>query len=97
ATVMNPVVIPGAVLIEPTIFLRGIAVDARGTIYAAAAGCRTVVKITPEHSVVAIVRAEPPWTPTGVAVRDDDVYVLEVTNAEKSMTEGWLPRVRKIN
>jgi hypothetical protein len=37
------------------------------------------------------------WTPTGVAVRNRNVYVLEYTNANGPATEGWFPWVRKID
>jgi len=40
--------------------------------------------------------AERPWSPTGIAVQGDDVYVLEYTNANGHLSEGWLPRVRKL-
>src|SRR5256885_11517465 len=47
-------------------FLRGLAVDARGTVFAAATGCRAVVKITPDGQASVVMRAETPWSPTGV-------------------------------
>jgi WD40 repeat protein len=76
--------------------LRGLAVDSRGTVYAAATGCHRVVKITPDGKVETILKAERPWSPTGVAVRGEDIYVLEYTNATKGNDQGWLPRVRKL-
>jgi sugar lactone lactonase YvrE len=80
----------------PTCFLRGIDVDSRGTLYAAACGCRCVVKISQDGKVETVLKAERPWSPTGIAVHGDDVYVLEYTNANGHLSEGWLPRVRKI-
>jgi WD40 repeat protein len=77
-------------------FLRGLAVDSRGTVYAAATGCHCVVKITPDGQVGSILKAERPWSPTGVAVRGEDIYVLEYTNANRGPEDGWLPRVRKL-
>jgi hypothetical protein len=37
-----------------------------------------------------------PWSPTGVALHGDDVYVLEYTGANGGRDEGWVPRVRKL-
>ena len=76
--------------------LRGLAVDSRGMVYAAATGCHLVVKITPECKVETILKAERPWSPTGVAVSGEDIYVLEYTNATEGADKGWRPRVRKL-
>src|SRR5258708_31537162 len=65
-------------------FLRGLAVDADGTVFAAAVGCHAVVKITPAGKIETVLKAERPWSPTGVAVHGGDVYVLEYTNATGS-------------
>ena len=75
--------------------LRGLTVDSRGTVYAAATGCHCVVKITPGGKVETVLKAERPWSPTGVAVFGEEVYVLEYTNANAGANSGWLPRVRK--
>ena len=80
----------------PTPFLRGLDVDASNVVYAAASGCRCVVKISPAGKVETVLKAERPWSPTGVAVHGGDVYVLEYTNANGAFKEGWLPRVRKL-
>ena len=58
-------------------FLRGLAVDAHGVVYVAATGCRCVVKITPDGQVQTVLKAKAPWSPTGVALRDSDIFVLE--------------------
>src|SRR6185503_13113101 len=76
--------------------LRGLAVDADGTVFAAAVGCRAVVKISPAGKVETVLKAERPWSPTGVAVQGGDVYILEYTNANGNLNEGWRPRVRKL-
>jgi sugar lactone lactonase YvrE len=76
--------------------LRGLAVDARGTVYAAATSCHRVLKIAPDGRVESVLRAERPWSPTGVAVHGGAVYVLEYTNANGGPDEGWLPRVRRL-
>ena len=39
-------------------------------------------------------KAERPWSPTGVAVRGKDIFVLEYTNQDKP--KDWLPRVRRV-
>jgi hypothetical protein len=41
-------------------------------------------------------KAERPWSPTGVAVHGGNIYVLEYTNANGSPNDGWLPRVRRL-
>jgi sugar lactone lactonase YvrE len=77
--------------------LRGLAVDARGTVYAAATGCRRVVKITADGKVETILKAEPPWSPTGIAVHGDAIYLLEYPNQMDEKREEWVPRVRKVS
>lgn len=75
---------------------RGLDVATNGTVYAAATGCRCVVKITSAGMVSTVLKSERPWNPTGVALRDGDVYVLEWTHANGGAIDGWRPRVRKI-
>ncbi|HXB45359.1 MAG TPA: hypothetical protein VNV85_14940 [Puia sp.] len=76
--------------------LRGIAVDSSEVVYVAATSCHCLLKIGPGGKVNTILKAERPWTPTGVAVLNGDIYVLEYTNANGPATEGWFPRVRKL-
>jgi sugar lactone lactonase YvrE len=76
--------------------LRGLAVDAKGTVYVAATGCHRVVKITADGKVETVLKSERPWSPTGVAVSGEDVYVLEYTHAHANADKGWRPRVRKL-
>lgn len=76
--------------------LRGIDIDSSGTIYVAATSCHSLLKITSDGKLKTILKAERPWTPTGVAVRNGAIYVLEYTNANGPATEGWVPRVRKL-
>jgi hypothetical protein len=73
--------------------LKGLAVDADGTVFAAGVGCRAVVKISTNGTVEieTVLKAERPWSPTGVPVQRGDVYVLEYTNANGSPREGWRP------
>jgi hypothetical protein len=75
-------------------YLRGLDVTEEGTVYAAVTGCRCLVKITPAGKVETVLKSEQPWTPTGVAVRGKEIYVLEYSNPEKP--KGWSPRVRKL-
>jgi sugar lactone lactonase YvrE len=81
---------------NPSPYLRGLDVDRHGVVYAAATGCHRVVKITPEGKVETVLKAERPWSPTGVAVHGEDVYVVEYTHANAGPDRGWLPRVRKL-
>ena len=96
STLINPVVVTNCDEDAATCFLRGLDVDSRGTVYAAACGCRCVVKITTDGRVETVLKAERPWSPTGVAVHRDDVFVLEYTNPNGGADEGWRPRVRRL-
>jgi hypothetical protein len=62
-------------------YLRGLAVEEDGTVFAAGAGCHALAKISPGGKVETVLKAERPWSPTGVAVHRRDVYILEYTNA----------------
>lgn len=75
-------------------FLRGMAVNSRGVLYAAATGCHSVIRITGDR-IEAVLKAERPWSPTGIATFGDDVYVLEYTNPHGTAKE-WRPRVRRL-
>jgi hypothetical protein len=77
-------------------FLRGLAADKQGTVFAAATGCHCVVKITAAGKVEVVLKSSRPWSPTGIAEHDGDIYVLEYTHATEPAATGWLPRVRKI-
>jgi len=80
-------------------YCRGLAVDSTGTIYVAATGSRSVLKITPQGKVTTILQTTSPWTPTGVTVFHGEVYVLEwhdVTPENLEVRSAWIPRVRKI-
>src|SRR6185369_4029063 len=77
-------------------FLRGLAVDPRGTVYAAATGCRCVIRITPDGKHSIVLKAELPWSPTGVAVHGENVFVLEYAHANGDNHDAWRPRVRRL-
>jgi hypothetical protein len=75
-------------------FLRGMAVNSRGVVYAAATGCHCVIRVTGDR-IAMVLKAERPWSPTGVATLGDQVFVLEYTNAHGN-AKDWRPRVRKL-
>jgi len=102
STVKHPVVAPDCdrylppntpVAYEP--FLTGLAVDSRGNIFLAATGCRCVLKLNPDGQISTVLKAETPWAPAGVALRGEDLYVAEWTNAQ-SDAHDYRPRVRKV-
>lgn len=99
STVVNPVVVRDCDLNVPandSPWLRGLSVDSRGVVYVAASGCGSVIKITPDGKVTPVLKAEEPWAPSGVAIHNDDVYVLEHINPNSEAHEDWPPRVRKL-
>jgi hypothetical protein len=80
-------------------YCRGLTVDSAGIIYVAATGSRSVLKITPQGKITAILQATSPWTPTGVAIFHGEMYILEwhdVTPENLEVRSAWIPRVRKI-
>jgi hypothetical protein len=103
--VVHPVVVPDCDNCVPATnhsgffhapYLRGLAATADGTVYAAVTGCRCVIKVGTNGEVATVLKAEPPWSPTGVAVQGEDLYALEYTNANESPDAGWRPRVRRL-
>jgi hypothetical protein len=76
--------------------LRGLDVDSNGTIYVAATSCHCVLRVGKDGVVKTILKVERPWSPTGVALWNGNIYILEYTNANGPATEGWFPRVQKI-
>jgi sugar lactone lactonase YvrE len=77
-------------------YLRGLAVHADGTIYAAANGCRSIVQIPAKGPIRTVLAAEAPWSPTGVAVSGGHIYVLEYLHIPADDRKAWIPRVRKV-
>jgi hypothetical protein len=75
---------------------RGLAVATNNIVFAAATGCRRVVRITNAGQITTVLKSEKPWNPTDVALYSGDVYVLEWTNANGGANDGWRPRVRKL-
>lgn len=78
-------------------YLRGLDVDARGTVYVAASGCGSVLKVAQDGKVTTLVQLQSPWSPTGVALSGGDLYVLEYLHTASDNRREWLPRVRKIS
>src|SRR5262249_47055846 len=77
-------------------FLRGLAVDARWAVYAAATGAHCVVRITPDGKHSTVLKSEKPWSPTGVAVHGDNVFVLEYSSANGDDHDAWQSRARRL-
>jgi hypothetical protein len=77
--------------------LRGLAVAADGAVYVAASACSAVLRITAEGEATVVLRSDDSWSPTGVAIHGDDVYVLEYLHTDTNRREDWLPRLRKIS
>jgi DNA-binding beta-propeller fold protein YncE len=81
-------------------FCRGLAVDANGTVYVAATGSRSILKVDPQGTMSTIMETESPWSPTGVAIFNGEVYVLEWRDpddpSQSEVREAWTPRVRKL-
>jgi hypothetical protein len=83
----------------PAAYCRGLAVDADGVMYVAATGSRRVLRITPKGQASTILESAGPWQPTGVALFNGAVYVLEWREPPAAQLEdrpAWLPRVRKV-
>lgn len=73
--------------------LFGIAVDAQGNAFVADYNNRRILKIASGGALSTVLSAEPPWSPTGVAWRDGNLYVLEFGYTPPST---YTPRVRKL-
>jgi hypothetical protein len=75
--------------------LFGLAVDAQGNAFVADHGNRRILKIAADGQLSTPIRADESWFPTGVAVRGDELYILE-----ESHTPAYQPigtRVRKLS
>jgi hypothetical protein len=102
STVIANLTLPTCVSIPGTTrpMLRGLAADSHGTIYVAASGCASLLKVSARGQVTTVLQLQSPWTPTAVALFGSDIYVLEYLQTAASMEpedrRAWLPRVRKI-
>jgi hypothetical protein len=74
--------------------LFGIAVDGQGNAFVADYGNRRVLKLTSGGIVSTVSSAEKPWAPTGVALKDGNLYILEFGFTPPST---YTPRVRKLS
>jgi len=74
--------------------LFGIAVDAQANAFVADYGNRRVLEISPNGKLSTVTRSEPPWSPTGVALKDGNLYILEFGFTPPST---YSPRVRKLS
>lgn len=76
--------------------LMGLAVDAGGNVYVADYGRRRVLKVTADGKVTRVVRAEAPWSPSGITVIPDGrVLILETGFTPPNVYSG--PRVRELS
>ena len=80
----------------PQPHIRSLAVDANGNIYAAAIGCRVVLRIAPTGQITSLLRAENPWSPCAVTAAAGDLYVMEYDNPLAEYPADGRPRIRKI-
>jgi sugar lactone lactonase YvrE len=74
--------------------LFGLTVDGQNNVFVADYGNRRVLKITPGGAVSTVAQTEQPWAPTGVALKDDNLYILEFGFTPPST---YTPRVRKLS
>lgn len=74
----------------------GLAVTPSRAVYVADLRYRRVLRVMPNGTVSVVLRAEPPWSPVGVAVAPNgDLYVMEVGFRPPST---WMkPRIRKLS
>jgi sugar lactone lactonase YvrE len=75
--------------------MLGIAVDAQGNAFVADYGNRRVLKITSDNQMTTLLRAEELWAPTGVALRNGELYILEYQHTKANVPIG--ARVRKLS
>ena len=77
-------------------FLRGLDVDAHGSVVVAAAGCGSVLRVAADGKITSLLQLQSPWSPTAVVAVGRDVYVLEYLHSATEDRRLWLPRIRKI-
>lgn len=77
-------------------YLRGLAVADDGTVYVAATGCAAVARISSRGEISTLYAVRPPWSPTAVAIRGDQLYVLEYLHTPGDERREWIPRVRQL-
>lgn len=77
--------------------LRGLDVASDGTVFVAATACHALLKINPSGDVRVVLRTLAPWSPTGVAVAGNDIYVLEYLHVQTEDRRDWIPRIEKVS
>lgn len=77
--------------------LRGLDVAEDGTVFVAATACCALLKIAPGGDVSVLLRTTTPWSPTGVAVAGNDIYVLEYLHVQTQDRRDWIPRIEKVS
>ena len=75
--------------------LFGLTVDISGNIYVAYYGNRSVLKISPEGKKETVYQSEAPWSPVGVAVFNEELYIKEAGMKEGVGNFG--PRIQKLS
>ena len=55
------------------------------------------LEITADGRVTKLLQLSSPWSPTGVALFDGDVYVLEYLHTANEDRRAWLPRIRRVS
>jgi hypothetical protein len=68
-----------------------------GTVYVAASACCALLKISSGGAVSVVLRGSDAWSPMGVAVAGDELFVLEYRYIQADRREDWIPRVRKVS
>ncbi len=81
--------------VEPGLY--GLDVAADGTVYVAASACSALLKIAPDGAVSVALRATNRWTPQGVAIHGDALFVLEYDYVDSDDRADWMPRVRRLD
>jgi hypothetical protein len=102
STIASNIVVPDSTLLPgvgPDLqpFLRGLDVTPEGTVYVAANGCCALLKITADGKVTPVHRTTGRWSPTGVAVSGDSVFILEYLHTPSGDRRDWIPRVTRLS
>jgi hypothetical protein len=56
----------------------------------------TIAEHVAPPGCIVLLQLQSPWSPTGVALFGNDVYVLEYLHTPGDNRRDWLPRVRRI-
>lgn len=80
--------------VAPDPMLFGLAVDAENNVFTADHNGKTILKIAADKKISAIYKSEKDWTPTGVYLRNKNLFVLESKNLPPNSNP--VSRVQKI-